>query len=56
MQEGNVVTELYIRTMEQVQHTIQLDTENKSYIHKGHVCGVSWPEQLVSLQVLYLWK
>jgi hypothetical protein len=27
-----VVTELYIKTLEQVQHTIQLDAETKSYI------------------------
>jgi hypothetical protein len=39
-----VVTELYIKAMEQVQHTIQLDTESKSYIHEGHVWDVSWPE------------
>jgi hypothetical protein len=27
-----VVTELYIKILEQVQHTIQLDAETKSYI------------------------
>jgi len=51
-----VVTELYIKTLEQVQHTIQLDAESKSYVHEGHVWDVSWPEQLVSLWVLYLWR
>jgi len=48
-----VVTELYIKTLEQVQHTMELDAESKSFIHEGHVWDVSWPEQLVSLRVLY---
>jgi hypothetical protein len=29
-----VLIELYIKTLEQVQHTIQLGAESKSYIHE----------------------